>query len=1128
MHSNPERRINTSFFNSKQVLAMKITIVLLISSFVQAFGLVSYSQTTSLSLRLKDVSIEEVLNKIEEQTEFRFLYNKGVVDVARKVNVDFRQKNIQAVLQQLFANDQVAFTIHDRQIVLSSKQTKPVSGQVTDHQGEPLAGVSIALKGSTLGTISDPEGNFVLQAAPGDVLRITYLGYATRELTVDKNSKLQIVLREDAKALEEIVVVGYGTQKRQSVTGAVSQISGTELLKAPVGNVNNLLAGRITGVVSLQTSGQPGADAAGMLVRGGSAKYIVDGFERSFSEIDPNEIETISILKDASSASVYGLDAGAVIIVTTKRGKQSPSSISFTGAYGISENALMLEMLDGPSYAYWYNKATEMDGNTRIFSIDHLRNMEQGINGWGNTNWYKETFGTGHTRNLNLNATGGSESIKYFISLGNYNQEGNVQNYNFNRYNLRSNIDAVIARNLDLTFDVSGSLQERNAPYFGAGKDDFNNIPQQAIRALPFVPKEIDGVPVSTRTVAPVVNPLAASSLSGYNDRHINVLQTSLSLNFRVPKVKGLSLKFVGSYDISYTSSKSFSTPYYTYIANTPTLATKELAYVYNLDSRGDQQMLTESMSKSSYLRTNISARYENRFGLHHLTALALAETSMKDGNSFGATGYGFDLYELDELSHSNDPTKTNILGSSSKARLAGFLGRITYDYAGKYMAEASLRYDGSYVFGGMVPGKRWSSFPAGSLGWRLSEEEWFKQSQDFVDNLKLRTGIGLTGRTGIDPYYYLSTLDVMDNPDVVLGGSPQNGLTTSKPGNVNLSWEKTLQYNVGLDVGLWNDLLAMEFDVFYKYIYDVLVATSQVPASFGGYKPGYENIGKKDHKGFEFTISHRNKAGDFSYRIALNGSYAKRRWLSYPDAANTPDWLKLTGKPEGAQVGFLADGLFQSQEEIDSAPIIEAAKPSIGDIRYIDRNGDGEITYNQDRGYVGKSAYPNFVGGLILEAGWNGFDFSSLFQAGLDRDVALTGVYSTGVMSNTSMTKPFYGSGNSPKYLVEGSWTENNRNAEFPRLSVTPASSNNAYSSTFWYRNGNYLRLKNIQLGYTFPTRWIKPVGFELLRLYVEGQNLLTISQLTKYGIDPEQPGVSNGYYPQQRVYNIGLKLTF
>ncbi len=1007
-----------------------------------------------------------------------------------------------------------------------------VSGKVVDaSSGEAVLGANVVVKGKAIGAVTDFDGNYKLVVPErDDILVFSLLGYVSESVNVNGRSVIDISLQEDVAELDEVVVVGYGTQKRQSVTGAISQISGEQLLKAPIGNINNTLGGRVAGIVSLQQSGQPGADAASILVRGSSAKYIVDGVERGISEIDPNEIETISVLKDASSAAVYGLDANAVVIITTKRGKAGTTKITAGNSFGISSNAVMLEMLDGPGYAYWHNKAREMDGDLPIFSSEQLALMLNGddSDGWGNTNWYEETFGTGQNQNYNLSATGGTEKLKYFASLASFDQEGNVKGFNYQRINLRSNIDAEVADNLYLTFDIAGRIEETKRPGYSASPGDWNNIPQQAMRAHPYVPKEYMGVPVSTRTASSFVSPLAASQLTGYSNVDRNVFQTNLALKYDVPFIKGLSAKFLTAYDLSQSTSKRFSTPYYTYVASSPVANSNTLNYTYTNDARGTNASLVEGSTTTKKITTNTSLNYQRSFDKHSLSALALMETVGVKGNSFGAYGYGFDIYELDELDFATLEERNSVSGSSYEQATMGYVGRVNYEYDDKYLLELSARYDGSHVFGGMANGKRWGLFPAASMGWVVSKENWFKDSGRVVNNLKLRGSVGLTGTTQIPPYYFLNTLSFLNDPAIVINGLPQSGLYTSRPGNINLTWAKALQYNAGIDATLWGGKLGLEFDVFYKYIYDMLSSVDATyPPSFGGYVYGFENNNKQDHKGFEAVLMHRNKIGDFSYGITLNTTYTQRRWLRYGDSENTPDWLKLTGKDVGAQVGFISEGLFQSQEEIDNSPLIPGKDVRVGDIKYKDRNGDGVITYEQDRGYIGKSAYPKFVGGVVLDAAWKGLDFSLLFQGALGRDVALTGVYSSGVMDNTSMTRPFYHGGNSPRYLVENSWTDNNTNAEFPRLSMVPASSNNAYSSTFWYRSGDYLRLKTIQVGYNFPGIDAYTKFFKGLRVYIEGQNLLTISELEKYNIDPEQPGVSNGYYPQQRLISMGLNIT-
>ena len=1022
----------------------------------------------------------------------------------------------------------------------SAHAQRTITGKVSDDKGESLLGVSVVLSGSQVGTSTNIDGFYEI-SIPSDrsVLEFSYLGFKKQTVTVGNRNVINVVLAEDVQGLDELVVVGYGTQKRQSITGAVSQISGNELLKAPVGNITSRLGGVLPGVVALQESGQPGADAASLLVRGASAKYIVDGIQREFAEIDPNEIATISILKDAASAAVYGLDANSVVIITTKRGQIAPSRISFTAAYGISANSYMLDMLDGPEYAYWYNRAREMDGDAPIFSSEHVAKMTNGddSDGWGNTDWYKKTFGIGQNKSVNVNATGGNEKIKYFVSAGNYQQNGNVKNFDYNRFNLRSNIDAVIAKNLDLSFNVSGRIEDRKGPLYSASPNDWNNIPQQAIRAHPYVPETWNGEPVSTRTASSYVSPLAASELTGYNNSKKTIVETNFALNYNVPFIPGLSAKFVAAYDISYQTSKIFSTPYYTYVANRPTSPTGDISYSYTNDARGVEASLKENLSHYTHFTTNTSVKYENRFGLHTINALALFETIARDGNKFNAEGAGFDIYALDELNYAVLTDKNVVNGSSYHQRVAGFLARINYDYNNKYLAELSYRYDGSYLFDGMEKGKRWVPFPAASLGWRISEEDWFRNSVDFINNLKLRGSVGLTSSTkDVPEYVYLNTMVYLQDsnnnkiPAVVINGTGLNGLNTSNPANKNLTWPKSLQYNAGFETGFWNGLLGVEFDVFYKYMYDIIVNTvSTYPPSYGGYVPTRENADKQDHKGFEIVLSHRKTIGDFSYGMAFNGTYARQRWLhNSQDSPNTPDWNKLTGKEVGAQRGFISLGFFESLEDIANSATIPGSKVRPGDSKYLDRNGDGIITEAQDCGYVGKSAYPKFVGGFSFNAAWKGFDMSFLLQGALDRTVALTGVYSNWNMDNSFMTTAFYHGGNSPKYLIENSWREDNPNAEFPRLCIVPSSNNNAYSSSQWYRNGDYLRLKSAQIGYTFPSKWMNAAGIYKARVYAEGQNLLTFSGLSKYNIDPEHPGVSNGYYPQQRIFSFGLNLTF
>jgi len=1011
-----------------------------------------------------------------------------------------------------------------------------VRGKVVDTSGETLIGVNVILKDTRQGTVTDIDGEFTMSVpSTTSTLVFSYVGFREQEVPLNGRNFVSVTMEQDTELLDEVIVVGYGTQRRTSVTGAVSTLSDTELIKAPIVGVTNVLGARVAGVTSLQQSGQPGQDGASLLVRGEGATYIVDGVIRSINEIDPNEIESISILKDATSASVYGLNATSVVIVTTKRGKDGKLGISYNGNYGVSQNTNQIKWLDGPGYAYWYNMAREMDGDDPVFTSAQVEKMKAGVDGWGNTNWYDEVFGVGSTTNHNVSATGGTEKVKFFSSLSAFQQKGNVDNFNYSRYNLRANIDAKLTDNITMVMNMAGRLDEHDRPSYSADPGDWHNIPQQAVRALPYIPKKItadDGKEyyTSTRTASSPVSPLAAIYESGYSRPKNTTIQTNFSLNYDAPWMEGLSLKFMGAYDKFFQFNKSLTIPFQTMMGALPSTTTESISYTSFLNNSGNTA-LTESAHSSTNVVTQSSFTYDRQFDKHKINLFGLAETRNGFSNTLGATGYGLDFLELDELGMITNTTGNGeervptISGSSGQSRLVGFVGRLNYDYDNRYLLEASLRRDGSYLFSGMA-GSQWVNLPAVSAGWRMNNEEWFQA--DWIDNLKLRGGIGKTATSAVSAFQYLNLMTISSNA-LILNNQSQSMIYSSTLGNPNLSWAKAITYNAGVEFMAWRGLLGVELDVFYKYQYDLLASVGgSYPPSMGGYYFGTDNVNKIDYRGFDFTITHNNKIGDFRYGVKWIGTLANRRWLYYAgDSENTPDYRKLTGKEVGSQLGFIADGLFQTQEEIDNAPTITGSPVLPGYIRYKDRNGDGKISYAQDMGYVGKSPYAKFQSSLNLNADWKGFDFDILLQSGLGRTVALTGVYPSGVMDNTVFTRLFYHGGNTPVFVPENSWTPDNQGAEFPRLSLVTVSTNNAYSSTFWYRNGNYLRVKSFQLGYTIPGSLTRKAGIDRIRLFMEGSNLFTFSGLTKYNIDPEQPGVNNGYYPQQKTLSFGLNFS-
>ncbi len=1019
-----------------------------------------------------------------------------------------------------------------------------ITGTVNDDRGESLPGVSVLVKGTTAGTITDAEGKFSIRAKERDVLVFSFIGMKTVEIRVNGRSPISVVLKDDVASLDEVIVVGYGTQKRGSLTSAISSVSDKELLKAPTMSISNVVGARVAGIAAVQSSGQPGSDNATLTMRGQSGiVYVIDGIRRTsddFNGLDPNEIESISVLKDASAVAVYGLDANGAFIVTTKKGSADKMSITYTGSYGWSQNAEQQEWLDGPGYAYWHNKARELQGDQPVFTKEMVEHMKNGTNGWGNTNWYDKIFGTGTRMHHNISATGGSERVSFFASLGYLKEDGNMDNFSYERLNLRSNVDAKLTKSLTFQLGVAGRVEKRDAPAYSANPNTWHNIPQQIIRALPYAQDSqmIDGkfYNVATPTASSPVAPLASMNEAGYARSDHSYIQSNFSLKYDAPWLKGLSVKFQGAYDLIYDFKKSLRNYYELALMSLPSPGATELTYKKTYDPRSAQISLTESAARSYSLTTQTSVNYNNTFGKHTVGVLLLAETRENESNSLGVTGYGLDFVQLDELDQITNKTGNGSskfpvpTGFSGQTRVAGFVGRVNYNYADKYYVEASFRHDGSYLFGGM--NKRWVTLPGVSLAWRINKESWF--DAPWVSNLKLRAGVGKTASSeGLKAFRWRNTMGLKKN-SVFIGNMSQSMLYSSVLGNPGLTWAQCLNYNIGVDATLWDGLLGMEFDVFYKYEYDKLSAvTGSYAPSRGGYYYTSANVNECDYKGFETTLTHHNHIGKFNYGVKLIWSYAYGRWLKYVgDPENAPEYQRLTGKQIGTKRGFIAKGLFVDEEDIKNSPTIPGKPVRPGYIKYTDRNGDGVITYEQDMGFVGKSATPKHTGSLNLFGNWKGFDFDMLFSWGLGSTVALTGEYtaegSEGIMDNTSYTKPFYHGGNSPVFLVENCWRPDNQNAEFPRLEIDNVSSNNAFSSTLWYRNGDYLRLKTMQVGYNFPKQWLTSTGIQGVRVYVEGYNLLTFSGLTKYNIDPESPAVNNGYYPQQKTYTLGVKLTF
>jgi len=1030
-----------------------------------------------------------------------------------------------------------------------------VRGKVTDVAGQALPGVAVMVPGTLNGTMTANDGTYSLQVKAGQTLNFSCVGMKDVNRVFDgKLSVINVTMEEDALFLDDVVVVGYGTQKKSSLTSAVSAIKGDDVLKAPSTNVSQILAGRLPGISSVQESGEPGQDQASLRLRGSiyGIAYVVDGFPvNNINDINPNDIESISVLKDGASAAVYGLKgAGGVMIITTKRGVKEKTSITYDGSYGLSMNANFPKFMDGPQFAYYYNMADMMDQlasgaitdrsqYTPYFTSENIAAMTNGdpTDGWDNVDYISKVFGTGVTQKHNITVTGGNDKARYYTSLGFLDQKGNIDNFGYKRYNLRSNIDSDITSRLHFKLGLSGTVASRHTPGYASGGTDggyyeqgWLSIANQTIVMHPYLPETYNGLYTSTikKNTSLPQSPLAAIYESGYKKYRSVDLSANATLAYDIPGVEGLQAKISGVYDWSNSYSKLLNTPY-------STMAFIDGSYSKQNDPRGiaDGINIGEGSSYWQQMVGQASLEYAGQFGKHGVEALALMEVRETKSNSLAAYAKNLPFSSLPEINQ-GIPTNNPVSGSSGATRSVGGVFRLKYNYADRYLVELSGREDGSYLFSGMDK-YRWGFFPSASVAWRMSNEEFLKPV-GWLSDLKLRASVGMLGNDGVPEYAFLSTYSRYGY-DVIYRDA--SGNTSVNPAyrpdvvpSLDLSWERYLSYNVGFDATLWNGKLSIEADAFYNYTYDILSGQSSgFPASMGGYYPTYVNYPAIDAKGVDLLLTHKNQfllAGKpFFYSVTGSITYSKTRWIKYKDNPEVNENRKLVGKTYGAITGWLSDGLFQSEEEIDNSAWW-GSRPNVGDIKFVDINGDGKIDYD-DWGYFGRSNRPELTFGLNLNFEWNGFDFNAQFTGGALFDVSLTGTYYNGYDDNTIWTQTFKEGGNSPLYLVENAWSIDNPDGTFPRLTLgsTGHGGDNGLSCSFWWRDGKYVRLKSAQLGYTFPKNWFDWLGVSSLRVFAEGQNLFTIDGLPE-GIDPESPGVNNGYYPQQRLVMGGVTLTF
>jgi len=1105
-----------NIWKSKFLRKMRIVTFLLLISITQAFAWESYAQTKQLSLNLRNETILNILNRIEDQSEFYFMFDATIVDVNQRKSINCDNQPITAILDQLLKDTKIVYEISDRQIVLTSAQkadvgqSKTVSGRVTDPSGSPLPGVTVVVKGTTRGIITNSDGSYTIPNVPPDgTLVFSFVGMKTQEIEVAGKTTINVTLLEETVGIEEVVAIGYGTQKKVNLTGAISSVQGEVLLKAPATNLSNVLVGRLPGLIAVQGNGKPGSSSS-ISIRGAStigdnsALIIVDGLVRDFQNIDPNEVESLTILKDASATAVYGSRAAnGVILVTTKRGALGKPVFSYNGFGGIQQPTVYPRLMNGYEYATTKNQARENMGLSPEYTDQQLEDIRKG--NVPKTDWYDETLNK-HAFQMqhNMNVSGGTEAVKYFLSLGYLNQNGLFDKLNYKRYSVRSNIDASLSRNLTVAVDIDASTRKANGSSFSP-EMIFHDI----ITAYPLdVPFNPDGTISYTREQNPV-----ADIEAGYNNTTYNILQTTLSFEQVLPFIKGLSVRGKASFGKESSTNKNYMQTVFMHRYDDQ----GNLIELYPYGGWNGKIGLRQGYDEYVTTTLNASIHYSRTFGDHEVAGMALFEQFDADATNFYAFRTNFAASGLDELFYGGESQKDGN-GSSFNDGRRSYVMRGNYNYKQKYLLEASFRVDGSVAF---PTSKKYGFFPAVSAGWRISEEAFMKNSStlDYITYLKLRASYGVVGN---DRNVYSGRIPTFQykqvfNPSssIVSGNSALSSITPGVLPNPNVTWESAAIFDVGLDGSLWNDRLQFETDFFYKRTSDILLnRIRSIPGTLGAQLPA-ENYAEVDNKGFEISLTHNNKIGALTYFVSVNGSYSKNKVITLDEPANIPDYLLQTGRPMGFITGYKALGLFQSDQEVaDYYPQFNGGQKA-GDIKYADITGDKKVDSNDQTIISMDNSTPKVIGSLSFGGRYKNFDLSVLFQ-GATKVKKLLSIYSSTFFNG--------GSQNSFAELLDY-WTPDNRDARYPRPWENAHPTNNLTSS-FYLRDASYIRLKSIDFGYTFPDHITRKLSVDKLRIYFSGSNLFLWDKIKMF--DPEIENTSGEYYPQQRTLNIGVNLTF
>lgn len=1094
---------------------MRISTFLLMVCVFCSYAGNAHSQNAKVSIRMNNVKLDKILNEIENQTDYLFIYNNQV-DINKITSVKVKNEAVAQVLDRILSGTGINYELEGTHIILTTEaikdlhaqqQAKTVTGTVTDVSGEPIIGANIRIKGTTTGTITDIDGNFSIKAEPQSVIEVSYIGYLTQETVINNQKSIRFLLKEDTKTLDEVVVIGYGVQKKADLTGSVANINTEKLNTQSNANIGQALQGKIAGVDIVSQGGAPGSGTR-IMVRGigtlnnASPLYIVDGmYMNSIDHINPNDIASIDVLKDASSAAIYGSRAAnGVIIVTTKEGSNTEGKpiIDLSVNLGISTASKFLDMLDAKGWAEVTTIARQAIGKPALDMATDLANKPD-------NDWQDIIFRPALMQNYNLSVKGGGKYSTYYTGLGYFNQDGIVKGTNYQRYNIQSKNDYKrgifsAGTNLIISFSHDKPLhQELRGGMIGT-----------ILQSVPTLEKYDDtregGYGGTYGDVVNIPHPLAIID-DNIMDRYNENVKIFANLYAQIELFKGLKYKLNLTPDFSFERYKNYLNK-----------------YDFGLATNSITQLTERQRRRRNILVENLLT-FDRTFGEHKISALA--GYTYQDSRFRHIQAYGEGLPQgLEEIDAAT--TNRSNEGNSWRSVLTSILGRVFYSYQNKYLFTATIRRDGSSKFG---KNNRYGYFPSFSLGWNVAEEK-FMENVHWLDQLKLRGGYGVLGNQEIDNYQYSSTITTGINYPDGNGGLLQ-GAFPKNFANPDIKWEETAMTNVGIDFMAFNNRLSLTADYYVKNTKDILL-TVPIPISSGGANDPIRNAGKIRNNGFEFNLGWMDQPNpDISYGINLIGSFNKNKVIAMGSESgsikggstnqNITTSETKAGYPIGGYWLISTAGYFNSQEEVDAyakdgKKIQPAAEP--GDIKFVDANNDGVIN-DDDRVFQG-SPFPDFTFALNGNMRYKNFDLS----------IGLQGVLGNKIYNATRQTLEDVTKGSNFLASCLDYWTPENKNASHPRLTWDDPNRNTRAESDRYLENGSYLRLRSVQLGYTFPQTWFKG-AIQHARVYINAENLFTITSYSGYSPDVNADnanyrGFDNFIYPTNRTFMLGLNVTF